>query len=122
MEREKYAVRVSGVLINGSAPPDTTFSSDAILMNDKPWSLNVWFSSLTAEGAQPTVKLMVSSDEENLPSNVDTLSFNPLENGFATVPRGFKSEFFKYKYLRIVYTANSATSSGLMYFDLVQEI
>ena len=57
MSRQKFEPKVSTARVNGSYTPNTSFTSDAIALNDKAWSLNVWFTSLVAAGAQKGMKL-----------------------------------------------------------------
>lgn len=111
--KQNTTVRVAGSDINGSAAT-ANYTSDAFKLEDKPWSINVWFTGLTVVGLQPRVIIEISDDPDGA-----LASFNPLQNGTFTVPRGGDKSNFRYEWARVVYEFRGATA-GLLNIDVSQ--
>jgi hypothetical protein len=110
--KQIQAIRVSGVDQDATSA-SSSFTSDAIEFSASGyWSLNVWFKSLSYSGTAPQVTIEVSN-------NSDSDSFVPLNNAEnITVPELMYSSVSEWKYMRVVYKANGA-STGSKYFDLI---
>jgi len=111
----RLIIEVSGVDVNGT-DADTGFTSDPIKLENKPWSLNVWFdNSFAVTGQDPNLTIEYSNDFDG-----DVNSFNPLE-GFTAVdlPDFFDSLDKTSLWIRFVYDEQGVTA-GDKHFDLLQ--
>lgn len=105
--KKSVPILVSGATINGTAATANK-TSDAFELSDNPWSLIFTFSSLTLTAAYPTLSIQGSND---IAKGANTWAEIP--SGGVTLPNLVKSRYCEYRFLRIVYTANSATGGTI---------
>lgn len=102
-------VFVSGSDVNGDAAT-SDFTSDAIPMQDRPWSLVFTFNGLTVTGSYPTLEIQGSNDPSTGANSWDTI----YNGGPHTLPNTFKSRYCEYLYIRLVYLSNTATGGTIV--------
>lgn len=116
MEKQLISITVGGVDQNGTAATSSMTSEAVEFKSNGFWSLNVWFSSLTVSGKNPTITIQVSNDDNiNSFSDLKDATLKDVSNNLV-----IKSEFSKWRYMRIIYTPNGATG-GTKNFDLIVE-
>lgn len=102
-------VFVSGSDVNGDSAT-TDFTSDAIPMQDRPWSLVFTFASLTVSGSYPTLEIQGSNDPAKSSNSWETI----YNGGAYTLPNTFKSRYCEYLFIRLVYLSKGASGGTIV--------
>lgn len=112
--KQTYTFKDAGGALNGTAATLASTTDPVEFKGNFAWSLNGWFdNSFAFTGKAPTVTIEVSD-------TVDSDSFNELDKAVnITLPVLIKSEFSKWKYFRIKYDPQGATT-GDKHFNLMQ--
>jgi len=112
--KQTYTFRDAGGVVNGTAATLASTTQPIEFKDNSAWSLNGWFdNSFAFTGKAPTVTIEVSEIK-------DGNSFNPLKKAVnITLPVLIESEFSKWKWFRITYNPQGATT-GDKHFNLMQ--